>query len=217
MCWNQYVSLNTFMFSIFVLLLIAYNNKYTQYKTPFFYNKFVYFFFLSFITMQLIEFFIWRNIDDAKLNNLFSILGALLLIIQPIASLLMLEDNSLKYTLITLYSIVAFPFFIYQNYYHKMTTVVSKYGHLLWKWNNQLTGYNKIIYLLWFVLLYFSLIVNKSYIGLIYVTILLAITYYSFLQDGSAGSLWCWSINSVMIYYAIKLLIWLPFKEHGLC
>jgi hypothetical protein len=167
--------------------------------------------------MQLIEFFIWRNIDDAKLNNLFSILGALLLIIQPIASLLMLEDNSLKYTLITLYSIVAFPFFIYQNYYHKMTTVVSKYGHLLWKWNNQLTGYNKIIYLLWFVLLYFSLIVNKSYIGLIYVTILLAITYYSFLQDGSAGSLWCWSINSVMIYYAIKLLIWLPFKEHGLC
>ena len=216
MCWNQYISLNTFMFSIFVLLLIAYNNKYTQYKTPFFNNKFVYFFFLSFITMQLIEFFIWRNIDNKKINNLLSILGALLLLIQPIASLLMLKDESLKYKLITLYSIVAFPFFIYQNYDHKMTTVVSKLGHLNWKWN-YLTGYNQILYLLWFIALYFSLIVNKNYEALIYVTILLAITYYSFLQDGSEGSLWCWSINSIMIYYAFNLLIWLPFKEHGIC
>lgn len=216
MCWNQYVSLNTFMFSIFVLLLIAYNNKYTQYKTPLFNNKFVYFFFLSFITMQLIEFFIWRNIDNKKLNNLFSTLGALLLLIQPIASLLMLKDESLKYKLIALYSIVAVPFFIYQNYDHEMTTVVSKYGHLAWKWND-LFGYNLIIYLLWFTALYFSLIVNKNYEPLIYVTILLAISYYSFLQDGSEGSLWCWSINSLMIYYAFNLLIWLPFKERGLC
>ena len=216
MCWNQYVSLNTFMFSIFVLLLIAYNNKYTQYKTPLFNNKFVYFFFISFITMQLIEFFIWRNIDNKKLNNLFSTLGALLLLIQPIASLLMLKDESLKYKLITLYSIVAVPFFIYQNYDHEMTTVVSKYGHLAWKWND-LFGYNLIIYLLWFTALYFSLIVNKNYEPLIYVTILLAISYYSFLQDGSEGSLWCWSINSLMIYYAFNLLIWLPFKERGLC
>ena len=216
MCWNQYVSLNTFMFSIFVLLLIAYNNKYTQYKTPLFNNKFVYFFFLSFITMQLIEFFIWRNIDNKKLNNLFSTLGALLLLIQPIASLLMLKDESLKLKLITLYSIVAVPFFIYQNYDHEMTTVVSKYGHLAWKWND-LFGYNLIIYLLWFTALYCSLIVNKNYEPLIYVTILLAISYYSFLQDGSEGSLWCWSINSIMIYYAFNLLIWLPFKEHGIC
>ena len=54
MCWNQYISLNTFIFSVFVLLLIAYNNEYTQYKTPFFSNKFVYFFFMSFISMKLI-------------------------------------------------------------------------------------------------------------------------------------------------------------------
>jgi hypothetical protein len=166
--------------------------------------------------MQLIEFFIWRNIDNKKLNNLFSTLGALLLLIQPIASLLMLKDESLKYKLIALYSIVAVPFFIYQNYDHEMTTVVSKYGHLAWKWND-LFGYNLIIYLLWFTALYFSLIVNKNYEPLIYVTILLAITYYSFLQDGSEGSLWCWSINSLMIYYAFNLLIWLPFKERGLC
>lgn len=166
--------------------------------------------------MQLIEFFIWRNLDNKKLNNLLSILGALLLVIQPIASLLMLKDESLKYKLIILYSLFAFPFLIYQNYDHEMTTVVSKSGHLAWKWND-LTGYKQIIYFLWLIVLYFSLIVNKNYIALIYVTILLAISYYSYVKDGSAGSLWCWSINSLMIYYAFNLMIWLPFKEHGLC
>ena len=146
MCWNQYVSLNTFIFSVFVLILIWFNNKYTQYKTPLFNNKFTYFFFFSFMLMQLIEFFIWRNLDDKFLNHILSIIGMFLVIIQPIASLLMLKDESLKYKLITLYSIVAFPFFIYQNYDHKMTTVVSKLGHLNWKWN-YLTGYNQLLYL----------------------------------------------------------------------
>lgn len=216
MCWNQNVSLNTFIFGIFVLLLIAYNNKYTQYKTPFFDNKFVFLFFMSFITMQLIEFFIWRNIDNKNLNNLFSILGSFLILIQPIASLLLLKDESLKYKLITLYSIVAFPNFIYHNYYNKITTEVSKLGHLKWNWQDT-SGFNKVLYIFYFVILFFSFFVNKNYYGLTVVLFLLAITYYSFLQDGSEGSLWCWSINLFMIYFAFNLLIWLPFKEHGLC
>lgn len=215
MCWNQNVSINTFIFSMFVLLLIAYNNTYTQYKTSFFNSKFVYFFFISFITMQLIEFFLWRNIDNKKINNLLSIIGSLLLLIQPIASLLMLKDDSLKYKLIGLYSIIGFPYFIYYNYYNKINTEVSKLGHLKWNWREK-TGINTVLYILWFVTLFFSLVMNKNYHGLIYVLFLLVITFYSFIQDGSEGSLWCWSINLVMIYFAFNLLIWLPFKEHGL-
>jgi hypothetical protein len=30
MCWNESVSINTFVFGIFVLLLIAFNNKYSK-------------------------------------------------------------------------------------------------------------------------------------------------------------------------------------------
>ena len=69
MCWNQYVSINTFIFSIFVLILIAFNNKYSPYKVKEFDSIFVYIFFISFISMQLIEFFIWRNLEDKKLNK----------------------------------------------------------------------------------------------------------------------------------------------------
>ena len=37
MCWNEYVSINTFIFGVFVLLLIAFNNKYSKYKIIDFY------------------------------------------------------------------------------------------------------------------------------------------------------------------------------------
>jgi hypothetical protein len=216
MCWNQYVSLNTFIFSVFVLLLIAYNNEYTQYKTPIFDNKFFYFLFLSFITMQLIEFFLWKYINNKKINNIFSMLGSLLLIIQPIASLLLLKNETLRYSLIIPYSICALLFFIYEINNHSFYTTVSKTGHLLWKWND-MSGYKILLYFIWMILLFLSLFINKHYGPVLYLILLLAISYYSYDKDGSAGSLWCWSINSVMLYYAFNLLIVLPFKEHGIC
>ena len=43
MCWNEYVSINTFVFGIFVLLLIAFNNKHSQYKIIEFQNPYAYF------------------------------------------------------------------------------------------------------------------------------------------------------------------------------
>ena len=82
MCWNQEVSLNTFLFSMFVLLLIIYNNKYTQYKIKELDNIWMYLFLASFIFMQLIEFFIWRNINNKFYNHLFSTMAVILLIIQ---------------------------------------------------------------------------------------------------------------------------------------
>ena len=49
MCWNKDVSLNTFLFSSFVILLIYYNNTYTKYKVAEFNSIWVYVFFGSFI------------------------------------------------------------------------------------------------------------------------------------------------------------------------
>lgn len=214
MCWNQHVSLNTFVFSIFVLILIAYNNKYTQYKTGgIFESNYAYFFFVSFIVMQLIEFFLWRNLKNRRMNNLFSIFGAIVVLVQPIASLLLLKDDALKYKLIVPYSIIAFIFIVQQINDHEFYTTVSKNGHLVWYWNYS----NKFLYLLWILLLLFSIFMNGYYSLLVYTVFLILITYYTFDKDGTAGSLWCWVLNSVMIYYAANLLLYLPFKEHGIC
>lgn len=70
MCWNKDVSINTFLFSIFVLILIIYNNNYTQYKIDEVNNIFAYIFLLSFILMQLIEYFLWQNLNDKFYNKI---------------------------------------------------------------------------------------------------------------------------------------------------
>ena len=97
MCWNENVSLNTFLFSGFILALIIYNNSFTKYKIQELNNKWVYFFIASFVFMQLIEFFIWRNIDNKYYNNIFSILATLLLLLQPIFSIMLLKNINLRF------------------------------------------------------------------------------------------------------------------------
>lgn len=216
MCWNQYVSINTFIFSIFVLILIAFNNKYSPYKVKEFDSIFVYIFFISFISMQLIEFFIWRNLEDKKLNKLFSILGTFLLIIQPIASLMMLKNKKIRLKMLAFYSIPAFIYFIYLLNFHNFYTEVSQNGHLKWHWsisNNKITI--PVIFYLYFLL--YSIFVNKHYFLMTYSLFLLLSLYYLYRRDESVNSIWCWAVNTLMLYFAIKLLIVLPFKEHGFC
>jgi hypothetical protein len=205
------------MFSLFVLLLIAYNNECTQYKIPEFNNIYVYLFFLSFMSMQLVEFFIWRNFNDKSLNKLFSIIGMLLVVVQPIISLMMINNNVLKYKLLTVYIICAALFVGYKIKNFEIITTISKNGHLKWGWFHFSKYENVIVYGLWLLSLIYAPLMYKQYTMLLYTLILFIITVYSFHKEGSDGSLWCWSINSIMFYYAFRLLFWLPFNEHGIC
>ena len=102
MCWNEHVSLNTFLFSSFVLALIVYNNSYTKYKIQELNNTWMYIFIASFVFMQLIEFFIWKNINNKFYNNAFSIIATLLLLLQPIASIMILSNIQLRNILLFL-------------------------------------------------------------------------------------------------------------------
>ena len=156
MCWNQYVSINTFLFSTFVLLLIMFNNKYSKYKIKELDNIYVYIFFMSFISMQLIEFFLWRNLDNKLLNNIFSTLGSLLLFLQPVASLMIIKDISLRNKMLLAYSVPSFLYMIYEASRKKFTTVVAKNGHLKWEWTD-LQGIRKLYLFFWLFFLFFSL------------------------------------------------------------
>jgi hypothetical protein len=217
MCWNQYVSINTFLFSSFVLLLIIYNNKYSKYKIKELDNIYACIFLMSFFSMQLLEFFLWRNLENKEWNKLFSILGTFLLFLQPVASLMLIKDISLRIKMLLTYSIPAFSYFIYQINIKEFKTTVSKNGHLKWDWIDFNGFYKQILYVFWLFFLFFSLFINKHYLGLSYTIFLLIFTFYSYKQYGSFGSLWCWSINSLMLFYAIKLLLIMPFNEHGIC
>ena len=206
MCWNQHVSLNTFLFSSFVLILIIYNNNYTQYKIKELNNVWIYLFIFSFIFIQLIEFFIWRNINN-KYNKIFSITALLLLLFQPIASLMILKKIELRNILLTIYLIGAIPYLIYQ-FNNNIYSSISKSGHLKWPFFNI-----NIFILFWLFFFTFSLFYEKKLIGLIFALTLLLFSIINYINDDSISSMWCWIANTTLIYYAIYLLIYLPFKE----
>jgi len=212
MCWNKNVSFNTFIFSISVLLLIMYNNAYTPYKIKELNNKWVYLFFLSFIFMQFIEYFIWTNINNPFYNTFFSIMALLLLGLQPIASLLMLKNNTVKMRMILLYILIFLPFSLY-NYFSNIhiNSTISSMKHLQW---NLITNKNinsNILFGIWVFFFLFSFIYDKQYTPFAFAFILLSLTKIFYYKDGSIGSMWCWVVNSIFIYYAIYLLWYLPF------
>jgi hypothetical protein len=209
MCWNENVSLNTFVFSMFVLLLIIYNNKYTQYKITELNNIWVYIFFTSFISIQLVEFFIWKNINNKFYNHLFSLIGALIIFIQPVCSLMILSNISLRNILLATYLIPSIPYMIYKMLTKDIYTTISKGGKLRWHFFES----SPLLVIIWIFYLLFSVVYEKYIMCILLGIGLLGVTYYNYKKDESYSSMWCWFVNSIMIYYAFYLLIVLPFYE----
>ena len=211
MCWNEDVSLNTFLFSSFVLLLIIYNNLFTKYKIQDLNNTFIYLFIASFVFIQLIEFFIWKNINNKFYNNMFSIMATVLLLLQPIASIMMIKSNiQFRNILLFLYLLLAIPFSIYSFSTKHIHSVISKTGHLDWNF----FGDTQISWITWLFFFLFSIVYEKRWFGIIFAIGTLIITFINYRSDSAViGSMWCWIVNSIMIYYAFYLLIYLPFLE----
>ena len=211
MCWNKDISLNTFLFSSFVLLLIMYNNKYTQYKIKELDSVWVYLFIFSFILMQLIEYFIWRNINDPIYNNIFSIMATLLLFIQPIASAMLIPSKTVSSNIITLYLLLTGPLTIYRLFTKKISTTISPLNHLSWDlvlYKNNIL--DSLLGVLWIMIFLFPLFYIGEFFGLLFGSLTLMVIVYNYYKDDSVGSMWCWIVNSIMLYYASYLLLWLP-------
>ena len=213
MCWNEHVSLNTFLFSSFVLLLILYNNTYTIYKIKYFNSLWIYLFFVSFISMQLIEFFIWRNINNTFYNHIFSTMAALLIFIQPLITLMMISNISLRNNLLVAYLVFFIPYFTYKFITNNMKSQLSNRGHLEWLFFDT----NMLLFMGWLFFFLFSFIYTQNFYGFLFGIVLFLISYYNYYKDRTIGSMWCWVVNSSMIYYAFYLLMYLPFCEKELC
>jgi hypothetical protein len=162
--------------------------------------------------MQLFEFFIWRNVDNKLYNKLFTILATLLLLVQPIASNMLITNKSVQQSMLFVYMICMVPFAIYRFMTQKINSTISDLGHL--QWNMLLDNKSKIdnvIITIWFIFFLFPLFYQKKTFGFLFGAITLIIIIYNYYKDNTVGSMWCWVVNSIMVYYAIYLLLYLPF------
>lgn len=212
MCWNKDVSLNTFVFSSFVMLLIIYNNVYTPYKIKEFNNIWLIVFMFSFIFMQLIEYFIWININNPWYNHFFTLLATLLVLVQPIASNMIITNTTTRNLLLTGYLLIMLPFAIIQFSRKKIYSTISKMGHLEWHMLLGNKWWDSYYIYLWLFFFLSPFLIQKTFFSFLFGLSTFLVMSYFYLKDNTVGSMWCWIVNICMIYYACILLLFLPFS-----
>jgi hypothetical protein len=194
MCWNEKVSMNTFLFSMFAASMALKNGVVT---TP---DGLFYIFFSS---MQLVEYFLWKNLNNKRGNEFWSKVGFLLIALQPVVSLLATEDQTTRNVGLGLYILGAV--FLLTVVKPLGTIDFSSHrapnGHLAWNW----IDFPKLVLLAYVVFQFISLFFNKRYLrfGLQMTTV--ALIYLTYIQSGTWGSMWCWISNGVGLYLLLKV------------
>jgi hypothetical protein len=192
MCWNQKISLNTFLLSLFGISLAYFNSVINFYE---------YLYFLSFISIQLVEYFTWANLNDKKINTFLSKIGLFLIFIQPIFSTLSCDiDNKLKTWIIALY--LVFSIFCYLVYFPiDFSMNKAQNGHLAWNWLN----FPIILNCIWLSFVIGVILYQKKYLKFcVYLIVVLAI-YYTYYKTKTWGSLWCWFANILAVQLIFKV------------
>jgi len=191
MCWNQKVSLNTFLFSLFGTSFAYFNNVVN-------FNEYLYF--ISFISMQLLEYFAWGNLDDKKMNRFLSQIGLFLIFVQPIFFTLSYDmDNKIKTWIIVSYLVFSIFCLLYFPIDFSMNK--AKNGHLAWNWLN----FPKIIIFIWLSFIFGLILYQKQYFKFcVYLIVVFAI-FYTYYKTNTWGSLWCWFANILAVQLILKV------------
>jgi hypothetical protein len=190
MCWNQTVSLNTFLFSFFAVCF-AILNKTLTYKQGLF--------FMSFVSIQLVEYFTWKNLDNATRNRLLSQIALLLIILQPLLLIFSEYKGKNKNVLMSVYLIFALFVLFTQKIDYSMNKASN--GHLAWNWLN----FSMWVTLTWFFFYFFTYVYNKEYFKFILYILVVCLIYYTYYKTKTWGSLWCWIANIISFYLILSI------------
>ena len=211
MCWNADISLNTFVFACIALVFIWIANTFTKYKSNMFENPLMYAFLFVVAAMQLIEYFLWKNLKNSARNNFLSKTAICLILAQHLLLMAMIPNNRS-------YFFLAYFLFLFLFYLFKFPTIVSyttleKNGHLSWEWMN-FKGYEK-----WWIyvgLLFYmipTLLLHHFIFTLFVTSLLIACLYYT--KFNTFGTMWCWAINFIFLFVLVDILIIKPFREYN--
>jgi len=172
--------------------------------------------FISAGVMQLIEYFMWRNKSCGFANHLATIGAFLLLLIQPIATIIgayffgnLVIDKKKLLPIIWIYGIIIGIIAIIgiKSAMKNWLCSLPNGKHLDWN-IAKLFGGKKVIYLfffLYYALFFLLLLSSPWYLGFIIAIMLIGTLVFSvfFIKNPSWKSLWCWTVNFIPIIYII--------------
>ena len=200
MCWSAEVSMNTWLLVVFAAVVALYNKYHSIWSSLFF---------LSFGSVQLLEYFLWTYLKNPGMNALLSKIGLGLVTVQPLFSILQLNSTAYLKPMLLLYSLfAAFSAYIGLNpkqFGIEFSTTVASNGHLLWKWVPD----NKL-YLVSYILLLLTPLYLLGYsVNLIGSILALVATLYTYYTSGTWGSMWCW-IAALFSFHILAKTIMMP-------
>jgi hypothetical protein len=153
-----------------------------------------------FAQMQLVEYFLWKNIKVPRLNALGSQAAALVVLLEPIAAIYMIENLDLRNKMLIAYSIYAALLLVTQSF--DWRTTVGGNGHLKWEWLP-----HPIVMAPWFIFFLAPLWIAGHRIVLMAAVATLALSTYYYSKYGTISSMWCWIAVSGLLFLFITSLI----------
>jgi len=223
MCWNEEVSLNTFMFSMGTLGFVLYNNHYTQYKINFFDNIYVIFFVFLVISVQLIEYFLWKSLKtkNISMNRTWSIIGYIVILLQPIITLMWVSNNNIRNTLLALY-IAIYGLAAIVNPI-QFEAIKHKSGHLQWLFTHHDKDFtfkgvlNFLATCIWSISFFTGFYYLVDFPCFVVITLLTLSMLLYYIYSGKTeifNSNWCWLSNGMALAIAFFILFVLPYREY---
>ena len=194
MCYSPESSLTTFLF-VFIICIYLWIKGGNIHK-----SVAVILFFIS--LMQILELFIWLNIECSNTNKFISLFIPILLFLQPIiviCTILYFNSGILSPTLYKIILgiwLISSPLFInwMKNGFNKCTKV-GQNGHLIWPYTN--SSNDHIIQTIYNLVLVIGIgTLNTDWYGILY--ILLSSISYNHIREiygHSWGSIWCNFVN----------------------
>lgn len=187
MCWNATVSLNTYIVASFGTVFALMNGA--SWKLVAWFHLFS--------MMQLAEYFIWKNIDKPYWNTIFSSFGLFILVLEPLASMMLMEPGTLRTSILLSY--IGFLSIAGILYYPIVpSSKVASNGHLLWLW--QPPNFPFLFNILW-ILFFILPLYLTNYIGLaLFATVTVIISTITYKKHGTWGTMWCWMANAIWLF-----------------
>jgi hypothetical protein len=154
--------------------------------------------------MQILELFIWLNIECSNINKYISLFIPVLLFLQPIiviVAILYFNSGRLSPTLYKILLgvwLICSPFFInwVNDGFNKCTTVGAN-GHLIWPYANSPKTIDQIVQTIYNLVLGIGIgTLNTKWYGIFYVVLAsLSYNHIKEIYGHSWGSVWCNFVN----------------------
>jgi hypothetical protein len=200
MCYNATISIQTWYFAL-LGFIIGFIGGFPIRKLLFA---------LLFSSMQLVEYYLWKNIKNQSKNRFYSIIGHIILTLEPLFALIMIQNNYITQSLIYFY--IFFTILFNFIYHHKINfyTTIGQNGHLDWQFTRNIGNFYGFV---WFSLLFFGVFMSKDIVFILGGIFTLLYSIIIEKNNNTFTSLWCYLTNIAWIYIILwvitnKLLIY---------